>query len=175
MKRFHGNRYDNIWRHHEEKRALKIAATSPRDWRAVQWMTFGIGIKRWGLLALIGLLMTATGLLFGLAYVAVDLSVTVVEWIGGMTHQLVETETIGWFMFGIGMVLFLIGLRGTLKSVEIALAPGHRRLSRSGFAAAQIGTWRRVSCLRRRHRTFNDAARPQALHLEYHGDCHDGR
>ena len=27
---------------------------SPRDWRALRWLTFGIGIKRWGLMALLG-------------------------------------------------------------------------------------------------------------------------
>lgn len=41
----------------------KINAKSPRDWRAVQWLTIGIGIKRWGLIAALGLLMFATGML----------------------------------------------------------------------------------------------------------------
>lgn len=103
----------------------KITPKPPRDWRALQWLTIGIGIKRWGLLALLGLVMAATGLLFALAYVAVDLSVSVVEWISGATHQLVETEPIGWVMLGLGLCLFLIGLRGTLKAVEIALAPAN--------------------------------------------------
>ena len=102
----------------------KIAANPPRDWRAVQWLTIGIGIKRWGLIALLGLLMFAFGLLLALAYAAVDLSVGMVEWIGGMTHQLVETERIGWFMIGAGVMLFLVGMRGTLQAVELALAPG---------------------------------------------------
>ena len=102
----------------------KIITKSPRDWRAVQWMTIGLGIKRWGLLALIGLLLTAVGLLFALAYGAVDFSVTAVEWIDGMTHQLVATERIGWVMVAAGVVLFAVGLRGTLKSVEIALSHG---------------------------------------------------
>ncbi len=115
------------------RRQVKFTATSPRDWRAVQWMTIGLGIKRWGLLALIGLLLTAIGLLFALAYVAVDFSVSVVEWIGGMTHQLVETERIGWFMVAAGMVLFVVGLRGTLKAVEIALSSG-----RGGFLEAAL-------------------------------------
>ncbi len=97
---------------------------SPRDWRALQWLILGIGIKRWGLLALLGLVFSATGLLFALAYVAVDLSVNVVERISKTTHQLIEIEPIGWIMVVAGLVLFVIGLRGTLKAVERALSPG---------------------------------------------------
>jgi uncharacterized cofD-like protein len=111
----------------------KINAKSPRDWRALQWLTIGIGIKRWGLIAALGLLLFATGMLLALAYVAVDLSVGMVEWIGGMTHQLVETERIGWFMIGAGVMLFLVGMRGTLQAVELALAPGS-----GGFLEAAI-------------------------------------
>ena len=96
---------------------------SPRDWRALQWLTIGIRIKRWGLLALLGLILTATGLLFALAYVAVDLSINVAENISNATHQLVEIEPIGWIMVVAGLVLFVIGLRGTLKAVERALSP----------------------------------------------------
>jgi uncharacterized cofD-like protein len=105
-------------------RLTQLRNTSLREWRAIQWLTIGIGIKRWGLLALIGLVLTAAGLLFALAYEAVYLSFAVAERIGQTTGQLVETERIGWLMVALGMVLFLLGLRGTLRAVETALAPG---------------------------------------------------
>ena len=104
-------------------RLEKLRPSAPRDWRALQWLTIGIGIKRWGLLAMLGLILTASGLLLALAYVAVDLSVSVIEWISGATHQLIETERVGWLMVAAGVCLFLIGLRGTLRAVERALAP----------------------------------------------------
>jgi uncharacterized cofD-like protein len=46
-----------------------------------------------------------------------------VDWISRSTHQLIETERAGWAMVVVGVVLFLIGLRGTLRAVERALAP----------------------------------------------------
>ena len=95
-----------------------------RDWRAFKWLTIGIGIKRWGLLGLLGLVLTALGLLLALAYTAVDFSVTMVTWINGATHQLIEVESLGWGLVACGIVLFFVGLRGTLRAAESALSTG---------------------------------------------------
>lgn len=153
----------------KDRAMAKIAAKPPRDWRAVQWLTIGLGIKRWGLTALIGLLLTAVGLLFALAYGAVEFSFAVAAWIDSLTHHLVETERIGWFMVAAGMVLFLFGLRGTLKAVELALAPGsggfleaalRRRKMEHGEALVALGGGTGLSTMLRglKHYTSNITA-----------------
>ena len=104
-----------------------------RDWRAFKWLTIGIGIKRWGLLGLAGLVMTALGLLLALAYTAVDFSVSMVTWVNRATHRLVEVESLGWLMVGCGVVMFFVGLRGTLRAAEQALGT-----SKGGFLEAAL-------------------------------------
>jgi len=99
-----------------------LPTRSPRDWRAMQWLTLGIGIKRWALIVLIGVAMAALGTALSLAYVAVDLSLTVVDWVNRATNQLINTEVLGVVILTGGVLLVAIGVRGTFRAVERAYA-----------------------------------------------------
>jgi len=95
---------------------------SPRDWRAVKWLKPGIGIKRWGLLALLGLVMAAVGAMLATAYFAVDLSLDVVYWLDRVTHRMFDSDALGIFMLLLGVILVVFSLRGTLGAVERAFS-----------------------------------------------------
>lgn len=96
--------------------------TGPRRWRAVQWLTVGIGIKRWGVLALIGLALAISGAALYFAYRAVDFSYGLVHWVNSRTGYLLESEVLGALMLVGGSTLVVVGLRGTLHAVERAYA-----------------------------------------------------
>jgi len=49
----------------------------PPGKRSLGWLTFGIGIKRWAVLAIVGLILAALGAALSLAYVSVDFSLWV--------------------------------------------------------------------------------------------------
>jgi len=93
-------------------------ASGRRQWRAVQWLTVGIGVKRWGLLALIGLSLAILGAALFFAYRAVDFSYALINWVHDRTGYLVESEVLGAVMLVGGCVLVAVGLRGTLHAVE---------------------------------------------------------
>jgi uncharacterized cofD-like protein len=94
---------------------------SRRD-RARGWMTFGIGIKRWAVLALLGLTLAATGAALAAAYVAIDLSLWVMELLSHSTHLLLDSVLLGFVFLIAGVILVAVGLRGTFKAVERAYA-----------------------------------------------------
>jgi uncharacterized cofD-like protein len=88
--------------------------------RARGWLTIGIGIKRWALLTLIGIILAAVGACLAAAYVAVDLSLWVMEQFSRTTHVLLDSVALGIGFLAGGVLLVAIGLRGTLKAVERA-------------------------------------------------------
>ena len=100
----------------------KFSPGPARDWRAVQWLTPGISIKRWGLLALIGLALAAVGAAFATAYTAVEWSLNVVWWLHQKTNHLFDPVPLGIALLIIGVLLVVVGLRGTFRAVEHAYA-----------------------------------------------------
>lgn len=90
--------------------------------RALKWFTVGIGIKRWILFTLIGLVLATVGAALSTAFIAVDLSLLVVEWISANTHALLDSVAVGIAFLIAGVLLVAIGLRGTFKAVERAYA-----------------------------------------------------
>lgn len=90
----------------------------PAGKRSMGWLTFGIGIKRWALFAVLGLVLAALGAALSLAYVAVDFSLWVMETITSFTHSIVDSVTLGIACLLAGVICVAIGLRGTLKAVE---------------------------------------------------------
>jgi uncharacterized cofD-like protein len=100
----------------------KLQPRPPRDWRAIQWLTPGIGIKRWGLVALFGLVMAILGTIFAAAEISINIGLTVIEWVVLLTGHLVEPVALGIACLVFGVFLVIIGLRGTLRAVEEAFA-----------------------------------------------------
>ncbi len=95
-----------------------------RDWRPAQWLTIGIGVKRWGLITLIGLLFVIFGAALAFAYDAVGFSLSVVAALDRVTNRLLDSVQLGQVCLAAGAILIAIGLRGTLKAVERAYAGG---------------------------------------------------
>jgi hypothetical protein len=91
------------------------------DWRAIQWLTPGLGIKRWGLLALLGLAAAIAGASFATAYLSVDLGLTITEMFAPWGYS-VDPVALGIALLMAGVILVVIGLRGTLQAVERAFA-----------------------------------------------------
>ena len=92
--------------------------------RVLKWLTIGIGIKRWVLFTLLGLVLAAVGASLAAAYVAVDLSLVVMEWISATTHTLLDSVALGIALLIAGVLLVAVGLRGTMKAVERAFSDG---------------------------------------------------
>lgn len=101
----------------------------PAGKRSMGWLTFGIGIKRWGLLAVLGLVLATLGAALSLAYVSVDFSLWVMETITGITHTIVDSVTLGVACLLAGVICVAIGLRGTFKAVERVYANSNSRAS----------------------------------------------
>jgi uncharacterized cofD-like protein len=88
--------------------------------RAKGWLTFGIGIKRWALLTLLGLILATMGAALASAYFSIDLSLWVMEQMSRTTHVLLDSVALGFGFLLAGALLIAIGLRGTFKAVERA-------------------------------------------------------
>jgi len=82
------------------------------------WLTYGIGIKRWALLAILGLVLAALGASLSLAYVSVDFSLWLMETITNVTHTIVDSVTLGVAFLLAGAVCVAVGLFGIFKAVE---------------------------------------------------------
>jgi uncharacterized cofD-like protein len=95
---------------------------SARRARALKWLTLGLGVKRWALFTLLGLVLAAFGAALSTAYVAIDVSLFITEWISAKTHTLFDSIALGIVLLAVGVLLVIFGLRGTLKSVERAYA-----------------------------------------------------
>ena len=94
---------------------------SSQDWRAIQWLTVGLGIKRWGVLALLGLLLAVAGASLATAYVSVDLGLLISE-MASMRGYALDPVALGVALLTAGAILVVVGLRGTLQAVERAFA-----------------------------------------------------
>ncbi len=91
---------------------------SARRKRALKWLTLGLGVKRWALFTLLGLVLAAFGAALSTAYVAIDLSLLITEWISAKTHTLFDSIALGIVLLVLGVLLVAFGLRGVLKAVE---------------------------------------------------------
>ncbi len=100
-------------------RLLAKATSSPRDWRAIQWLTPGLGIKRWGVWALLGLLFAIVGASLATAYLSVDLGLMLSE-MAAMRGYALDPVALGVALLATGVVLVAVGLHGTLQAVERA-------------------------------------------------------
>ncbi|HEX9997158.1 MAG TPA: gluconeogenesis factor YvcK family protein [Abditibacterium sp.] len=90
----------------------------PREMRAVKWLTVGLGVKRWALLALVGLLLTVFGAALAFAYVAVDFSLSVIETFAGFTGRLPDSVALGIMCLALGVAAVAFGVRGVYFAVE---------------------------------------------------------
>lgn len=113
----------------EAKSALLKPVTAPvaaplpaRRWRALQWLIPGIGIKRWGVLAFLGLALAGVGAALATAYIAIDLSLNLVEWLDIHTHHVFDSVSLGVVLLVVGTLLVVVGLTGTLRAVERAFS-----------------------------------------------------
>ncbi len=90
----------------------------PRGVRAMQWLTVGLGVKRWGVVALLGLALTIFGAALSFAYVAVDFSLWVITIADRILGRLPDTVALGFSCLVLGVAAVAIGLRGVYKAVE---------------------------------------------------------
>ncbi|MBW3635528.1 MAG: YvcK family protein [Armatimonadetes bacterium] len=84
----------------------------------MQWLTVGLGVKRWGVVALLGLALTIFGAALSFAYVAVDFSLWVITIADRILGRLPDTVALGFGCLVLGVAAVAIGLRGVYKAVE---------------------------------------------------------
>jgi uncharacterized cofD-like protein len=101
-------------------RAVPLRA--PREWRSVKWLTPGIGIKRWGVMALVGLACAVTGAIFAGAEFSLNVGLSAIEWIYLITGRYIDPVALGIIFLFFGTVLVIVGLRGTMGAVERAFS-----------------------------------------------------
>ena len=100
----------------------KIQSASPaapslgRRW--LQWLTIGLGVKRWALLALLGLIVAVFGAALAFAYVAVDFSLNVITAIDGMTGHLLDSVGLGVACLVLGAAGVAVGVSGIYRSIS---------------------------------------------------------
>jgi uncharacterized cofD-like protein len=90
----------------------------PREWRAVQWLTIGLGIKRYAVLVLLGLILVIFGAALTFAYVAMDFSVNIVYFVHDHTGRLLDSVAIGVMCLTLGALAVGVGWRGVMMAVE---------------------------------------------------------
>jgi uncharacterized cofD-like protein len=100
-------------------------STQLRRWQ--RWLAPGLGIKRWGVLVAIGVLLFSSGfsLLVNIGVLAVYESATfrVAGWVYRATGGMIASVTLGIIGMLVGGLATLLGLRGTLRSIDRVLFP----------------------------------------------------
>lgn len=91
------------------------------------WLTVGLGIKRWGLLTLIGIVLVVLGAALAFAYRAVDFSFSVVAFLDSLSGRFLDSVALGTMLLTFGVVAIVFGVRGVFKAVERAYASETRR------------------------------------------------
>ena len=86
--------------------------------RGLQWLTIGLGVKRWALLALVGLIVAVFGAALAFAYVAVDFSIDVVTAIDGWTGHLLDSVGLGVACLVLGAAGVAVGVSGIYRSIS---------------------------------------------------------
>jgi uncharacterized cofD-like protein len=90
----------------------------PREMRAVQWLTIGLGVKRWGVLAVLGVALIIFGAALSFAYVSVGFTLWVIEAFNDLTGSLPDTVALGIMCLTLGAAGVALGVRGVYKAVE---------------------------------------------------------
>ena len=103
-----------------EPAPARAAPTAPprqgRRW--LQWLTIGLGVKRWAFLALLGLLVAIFGAALAFAYRAVDFSLEVVAQMDALTGHLLDSVGLGFACLMLGSAGVAVGLSGIYRSVS---------------------------------------------------------
>jgi hypothetical protein len=149
----------------------------PRLKRWAQWLTFGIGVKRWLVLIVLGALCGGVGALLAGAYAAVEWSVGLVEWFSLQTGRLLNTEAVGIILLTVGVVATLLGARGAMKAVESAYAKtGQAKQDFLGTAlqSRELAGSAKIVAIGGGTGAFDDAARLEEVLLQHHCDRDDG-
>ncbi|HEX8552883.1 MAG TPA: gluconeogenesis factor YvcK family protein [Abditibacteriaceae bacterium] len=109
---------------------------SPRDWRSIKWLTIGLGIKRWGLMALLGLLLAVAGALLAGTELSLNIGLAIIEWVVVLTGRVVDPVALGIALVIAGAAFVIIGLNGTLNAVQNAL--GHEDFLEAAFRRRKL-------------------------------------
>ena len=105
----------------DRARELLRSEFRARDWRAIQWLTPGLGLKRWALLCLCGLAFAAAGTSLATAYVSVDAGLLLSNFASPFGF-LIDPVALGIALLALGIIAVAVGLRGVIKAVERAFA-----------------------------------------------------
>jgi uncharacterized cofD-like protein len=92
-----------------------------------RWLAPGLGIKRWGLVITLGVLVFSGGfsLLVNIGVLAVyeATAFRLAGWIYRATAGMISSAALGTFGVLLGALITLLGLRGTLRSIDRVLFP----------------------------------------------------
>ena len=91
------------------------APNTGRRW--IQWLTIGLGVKRWALMALVGLIVAVFGAALAFAYVAVDFSLNVITALDGLTGHLLDSVGLGFACLVLGAAGVAVGVSGIYRSI----------------------------------------------------------
>ena len=91
------------------------------------WLAIGLGVKRWALLTLVGIVFVVLGAALTFAFVALGFSLRVVSLVDSISHRLVDSVALGTMFLTLGVVAIVVGVRGVFKAVERAYASETRR------------------------------------------------
>ena len=86
--------------------------------RWLQWLTIGLGVKRWALMALVGLIVAVFGAALAFAYVAVDFSLNVITALDGLTGHLFDSVGLGFACLVLGTAGVAVGVSGIYRSIS---------------------------------------------------------
>ncbi len=86
--------------------------------RLQQWLTIGLGVKRWALMALMGLIVSIFGAALAFAYRAVDFSLDVITALDGLTGHLFDSVGLGFACLVLGAAGVAVGVSGIYRSIS---------------------------------------------------------
>ena len=98
--------------------ASPSAPAQSKGLRWLQWLTIGLGVKRWALLALLGLIVAVFGAALAFAYVAVDFSLNVITALDGITGHLFDSVGLGFACLVLGSSGVAVGVSGIYRSIS---------------------------------------------------------
>ena len=91
------------------------------------WLVIGLGLKRWALLTLVGIVLVVLGAALAFAWVALDFSFAVVAFLDSISGRFLDAVALGTMFLTLGVVAIVVGVRGVFKAVERVYAKETRR------------------------------------------------
>ncbi|BCM89246.1 gluconeogenesis factor [Abditibacteriota bacterium] len=82
------------------------------------WLTLGLGIKRWALVTVLGIILVVLGAALAFAYVALDFSLNVVAFLDSLSGRFLDSVALGTMLLTTGVVAIVFGVRGVFQAVE---------------------------------------------------------